>query len=111
MLGMVSYSFPFGIVFLTTLAGPKVELHPVGRNDSLASWWTRFLIPQHGTLFPQSIWLIGETFGEISENEELMLHQRSALGQSAADLVTTHGILASTPMDVGVVDVIQTQKG
>eukprot|EP00434_Breviolum_minutum_P014395 symbB.v1.2.012692.t1/scaffold880.1/size155533/14 len=35
----------------------RVELHPVGRNDSL----------------------------------ELMLHQRSALGQSAADLVTTHG--------------------
>lgn len=39
MLGLVSYSFPFWV----TLAGPKVELHPVGRNDSLASWWTREL--------------------------------------------------------------------
>ena len=55
----------------------------------MAPWFSNpvdWMNLQHGTLkFGVSPW------GNV---EELILHQRSALGHSASDLVMTHGILA-----------------
>ncbi len=79
---------------------PKVELHPVGRNDSLASWFFAF----ESAAWHLEIW--GNRWGNV---EELILHQRSALGHSASDLVMTHGILAMGVMTL--IDVIQIQMG